>query len=55
MVAKHDRKKKHHGRRKRGSRIRKRMWAQRHGKKIQKVGSKRRGRRLKGIRKYPQR
>ena len=55
MPASHDLKKKHHGRRKKGSRRRHRAWALRHGHKVQKVGSKRRGRRLKGIRKYQQR
>jgi hypothetical protein len=52
MVARHDLKKKHHGRRKKGSRRRHRAWAQRHGRKVQKIKSKRRGK-LK-IQKYRQ-
>lgn len=43
MVAKHDLNKKHHGRRKKGSRVRKRAWALRNGRKVQKLKSKRRG------------
>ena len=44
MVAKHDRKKVHKGRRKRGSRIRRRLWAVKHDKKVRKFRRKRRGR-----------
>lgn len=45
MVAKHDRQKVHHGRRKKGSRIRRRNWAIRHNRKVRKARSRRRGRR----------
>ncbi len=55
MPARQDLNKKHHGRRKKGSRRRHRAWAFHNRRKIQKVGSKRRGRRLKGIGKYQQR
>lgn len=44
MVAKHDRNKVYKGRRKRGSRIRRRKWALRHKMKIRKFRRKRRGR-----------
>ena len=42
MVAKHDRKKVHKGRRKVGSRIRRRRWALRHHHKVRKVRHTRR-------------
>ncbi len=43
MPATHDLQKKHHGRRKQGSRRRRRAWALRNGLKVQKRKSKRRG------------
>lgn len=44
MAARQDLNKKHHGRRKKGSRRRKRAWAFHNKRKIQKVKSKHRGR-----------
>lgn len=52
MPARQDLNKKHHGRRKQGSRRRHRAWAIRNKKKVQKITSKRRGRKV--IRKYRQ-
>ena len=49
MVARHDRKKVHHGRRKKGSRIRKRRWAIKHDMKVRKRYGKRRRSRLSKI------
>jgi len=44
MVARQDRTKVHKGRRKRGSRIRRRMWALRHNRRVRRRRSRRRGR-----------
>lgn len=45
MAARQDRQKVHKGRRKVGSRIRRRRWAVRHNRKVRKQRSRRRGRR----------
>ena len=47
MPARQDRKKVHHGRRKKGRRIRKALWARRHNKKIRRRYGKRRRNRMR--------
>lgn len=49
MVARHDRNKVHKGRRKVGSRIRRRRWAIRHDRKIRRQRSRRRGRNRRSV------
>lgn len=44
MAARQDRQKVHKGRRKRGSRIRRRLWALRNKRRVRKFKSRRRGR-----------